>query len=1583
MVNPIYPYLILNLVEEDRMPKKKASRPQKRVQNEKKPKKNNSNGFLESVLNAITDGITVIDRDLSVSYINQSLAHFYGFETTDEVVGKKCYNAYRRQKKRCVHCPTKEIFDTGKPHHTILSSMDSHDNEIYWDIYFYPLYDDNGKVKSVVEYSKNITREKMLEARVETTERKLADILSTSRDVVVEYDSNMEPTYISDNIKDLSGYSVNEILKAHNFLKFIPPETQKMIEKNFKARMMGKKVPRLYESEILHANGSRIPVEIQVAEAKEEGKITGGVATIRDITERKDAEKSLRESEKRYRMLFKKSPTSITVLDIGGKILDCNKSTETMTGFSKKEIVGRTFDKILAIRPQDLSMVTKRFSKLVKGNFVKPYDLEIIRKDKTRRWVHIASSPIKIENKIIGVQVIARDITEQKEAQQQILMANERLQYLLSATSAVIYTAKPSGDYGALFISDNINQMVGYKGKSFLEDSNFWTNHIHPDDKKRIFKEIKNLFKKGRYSIEYRFKHKKGHYIWVRDEMKLVKDKKGKATEIVGFWIDITERKKAEEALRESEELYRTLVETSPDGIVLTDMDTNIIMVNQSAYETLGYKKAEDVLGKSSFDLMAPEDQHRIFENVEELLETGRVKNVEFNFIHRNGTRIPIEFNASLVYDEKGEPKAFFGISRNVTERKEAEMVIKESQEKYSNLFHQSNDAIIIHDLKGGMMDVNQKAVDLFGYTKKILLSKKVPELHPKDELKKSKKAFKRISKEGKISFEITFQKKNGDVFPAEVSSNLFEIGDKKFIQGIIRDITERKRAEEALKESEEMYRSLIETSPDAITVTDLEGKISFVSQRAVELAGYKKPIEVIGKNAFDFIDLKDQELALKNLRKTLKSGSLRNTEYIMKKKDGSRYTGELNAAIIKDARGNPKAFLGITRDVTERKQAEEALRYRLEFEEIITTFSSHLINLKTDEIDEGIDIALEKIGKFTKVDRCMVYLLHEDGSKMSKTYEWTARGIKSQKKAMQNLDVDNFEWGINRLKKLFPLDIPRVGTLPKEAASEKRMLKSMGIKSFLSVPIVIGGAIYGFVGFQTVKEQRIWSDDTISILQVVAEIFGNALERKRAEEAIAESEEKFRSLAEKSPNMIFINKSGSIVYANEASQEVMGYKRGELYHPDFNFMNLISPESSKSVKTSFEKHMKGQDVPPYECALLTNDGAKIDSIIATKLISYEGESAILGIVTDITERKKAEEKIKELKDFSESIIKSMAEGVMILDVDGLITFVNPKIEDILGYKRSQLVGTHWENILASDYHKQMRDCYSINFGGEQDRFEAVLVKKNKTELPVLISASPQMKDDEFSGILAVITDISARKREEIAREELMTYKIRRGSTYLIEETEIDRAKDVVYELYKNHFSGIIITREHPEKMKNEINLNLPIYWMTNDPKDRSSIRPEFSLLEKIIDDEIDRNTFVFLDRFDYIVTQNNFKEALNFIQHLNEMFYTRKAILIVSLDPDTLTMQELSLLEKETSVIERKHLEKLSDDLMDLLAFVNKHNRVGDSPSYNQVGEEFKISRTTARKRIRELVDGGFLSEKKSGRFKYLVLTEKGKEML
>jgi PAS domain S-box-containing protein len=203
-----------------RFPNKEASKGSVK-RGEKEPKKVE---FLNSIFNAITDGITVIDRDYKIVYINRSLAHFYGFEDPQEVIGKNCYEAFRGDKKICKQCPTKEIFETGKLYHEFHIAPDLHGNEIHWEIHFYPIYDDKGKIESVVEYSKNITREKLMEKRAEESERKLSDIVSASRDVIAEFNLDMEMTFVSPNIEEFSGYSEEEVLsnmRLNSYIKMV------------------------------------------------------------------------------------------------------------------------------------------------------------------------------------------------------------------------------------------------------------------------------------------------------------------------------------------------------------------------------------------------------------------------------------------------------------------------------------------------------------------------------------------------------------------------------------------------------------------------------------------------------------------------------------------------------------------------------------------------------------------------------------------------------------------------------------------------------------------------------------------------------------------------------------------------------------------------------------------------------------------------------------------------------------------------------------------------------------------------------------------------------------------------------------------------------------------------------------------------------------------------------------------------------------------------------------------------------------------------------------------------------------------
>jgi diguanylate cyclase (GGDEF)-like protein/PAS domain S-box-containing protein len=151
---------------------------------------------------------------------------------------------------------------------------------------------------------------------------------------------------------------------------------------------------------------------------------------------------------------------------------------------------------------------------------------------------------------------------------------------------------------------------------------------------------------------------------------------------------------------------------------------------------------------------------------------------------------------------------------------------------------------------------------------------------------------------------------------------------NRRLFQEVQRELAERKRAEEALRESEEMYKTLAQTSPDAVTVTDLKGHITYVSQRTLELHGFESVEEILGRSAFEFFAPEDREKAITNLQKTMREGLVRNEEYTLLRKDKTRFIGELSAALISDAYGKPKAFIATTRNITERKRAEKRLAH-------------------------------------------------------------------------------------------------------------------------------------------------------------------------------------------------------------------------------------------------------------------------------------------------------------------------------------------------------------------------------------------------------------------------------------------------------------------------------------------------------------------------------------------------------------------------------------------------------------------------------------------------------------------------------
>ncbi|MFC1624517.1 PAS domain S-box protein [Candidatus Omnitrophota bacterium] len=515
----------------------------------------------------------------------------------------------------------------------------------------------------------------------------------------------------------------------------------------------------------------------------------------------KKIEAALKESEEKYRTLFENVNIGVYRNTGGahGRFLHANPAIVKMFGYDSIEEFMKTPVSALYQNPEERKLFTE---KVLRDGFVKNKELRLRKKDGTPIWASVTANVQYDKNgSIKWIDGVVEDITESKHEKEQILLANERLEYLLFTTSAVIYTAKASGDYGATFISENVIRLTGYKSRDFVENPSFWIEHVHPEDVPRVLTEVRNVLKKEKYTYEYRFKHKDGRFIWMRDEMKLVRDKKSRPLEIIGFWADITERKKMEEELRKLVHEKSIVLDNTGEIIAFHDIDRNIQWANKAYLKATGLLLS-DIRGQKCYQAWGL-DRFCCNCPVTKVIETGEPQEAELT--PQNQGYWPSDqgswlSRAAPVKDDTGSIIGAIEVAYDITKRKKAEETLKESEQRYRAIFAQAADSIVLIDVKtGALVEFNDKAHQNLGYTRSEFEKLKMPDFEIIESEEEVKKHIKKIVREGSDVFETKQRRKNGEIRNILVSSSAISFGKKSFIQTIWCDITERKKAEENL----------------------------------------------------------------------------------------------------------------------------------------------------------------------------------------------------------------------------------------------------------------------------------------------------------------------------------------------------------------------------------------------------------------------------------------------------------------------------------------------------------------------------------------------------------------------------------------------------------------------------------------------------------------------------------------------------------------------------------------------------------------------------------------------------------------
>ncbi len=656
---------------------------------------------------------------------------------------------------------------------------------------------------------RDISERKQIIQAIRESETRYRTILENIEDGYYEVDLAGNFTLFNDSLCKIFGYPREEIL-GMNYKKYTNEKLAPLVFQTFNAVYRTGKPIKAFNWEAVRKNGTKRIVEASASLIYDsKGERTGFRGIIRDITERIQVERALRESETRYRTILENIEDGYYEVDLAGNLTFFNDAMCRIHGYSKDEMMGIN----------NREYTDEETAKMVYDNFNKVYQTgeptriiayEINRKDGSKRINEASISLItNSDGEPTGFRGIIRDTTERQQAERALRESEEKYRTILETIEEGYYEVDLVGNF--TFFNDSISKFLGYS-KDELMGMNY---HQYTNEKtaKKVYQTYNTVFRTGESTKLFDFEtiRKDGSRFFNEVSVSLIVDPDGEPNGFRGIVRDITERKEMEAALGEEREKYETLVNKLEEGVTLEDPEGIIRYANPKTLEILDYIE-EELLGKH-WSFIVPEKYIEESRIETEKRSRGISSRYESSLLAKDGTNIPVIVSATPIFSNTGEFQSVLVLSTDITRRKRIEEKLQQSEEKYSNLFHQSNDAIFLHDLDGNIIDVNEKTLKLFEYTKPEILSIKIPVLHPPEMSEASRNAFEKIAKDGFTNFEINFMKKNGEVFPADVSSSLFTVGGKTVIQGIVRDITERKQAEQALRQvklEEERYHAML-----------------------------------------------------------------------------------------------------------------------------------------------------------------------------------------------------------------------------------------------------------------------------------------------------------------------------------------------------------------------------------------------------------------------------------------------------------------------------------------------------------------------------------------------------------------------------------------------------------------------------------------------------------------------------------------------------------------------------------------------------------------------------------------------------
>lgn len=1018
---------------------------------------------------------------------------------------------------------------------------------------------------------------------------------------------------------------------------------------------------------------------------------------VKESEERLKAEKTLAESERRYRALVETANDMIYRTDSKGCCTYANPVTVRTTGRTVAELAGINYLSLVHEdhKEQVKRFYTRQFSERIPSRYL---EFPALKKDGTVFWIGQNTQLIFTGDRVVGFQAVARDITQRVKAEQEVIRLKSFYEQILNNLPVDLAVLDFDGKYlyinpHAVEQSDDRAWVVGKSDTDvcarMLLEEGIGGKRIKLLEKARRNRKIETMEETlpGKGGVDRHL---------IRSVCPVVEDKKG-ITHFIVYSADVTQLKAVESELRASRQMLQLILNNIPQSVFWKDINSVYRGCNDNFCRAVGLKKREAVAGKTDFDLWPKPDAEQF------LAWDRRIMNSKIpeRYVYQkdgNGSSDQVWFETHRIplLDVDERVIGILCTIEDITVRRRSEQALRESEERFRKLAENIPGVVYLrkYDDRHSMLYLNDAVESVTGYRKEEFLENRVSfeELyHPENAASIGADVAEAIGRQQSFYLEYRLRHKSGEWrWVQEIGVGVFHDDELLFLEGFLSDVTDRKKAERDLLESQRFNQRIAETTPDVIYIFDFElGKTIYVNKQVEAVLGYSP--EELQAGGIPFIerlihpDDLNQLMARGDRWLLLSEGQIFETEFRVKHADGTwRWINTRDTLFVRGSDDRIKQIIGTAQDITERKASDEAVRRFTDQRKYLLEVSQAMLSsLAIDEIVSFISEALEKVLKY---DVWAIFWQDEE-SKAFRT-SFLDRNRK---------EPDLFAGWTVPVGMGIVSDVVRTGKaeLVNNSHLDPRSVYPQGQKPkqdhLICIPIQGKDRILGAFGVRRLTS-KLFTEDELELVQLFIGYVSIAIQNARLFEQMEVSEGNFRSLFEDSKDVVFVSTlDGRFLDINPAGVELFGYDRKE------EILSSGSPQEffwDPDVRSGLIGILKRQGfVKDFESVMRKRNGERI-IVLETDTVVRSPDGKITGyrgILRDVTARRESEKALRDKESQLRQIIDLVPHLIFAKDREGRFLLANEAVASYYGTTADKVTGA-----FQADMHRNKAELESL-----------------------------------------------------------------------------------------------------------------------------------------------------------------------------------------------------------------------------------------------------------------------------------------------